>query len=52
MRPWLARRKVRELTPEVILAWQRELRERGGTKNGKPLSANSAGWLGHRWPAR
>ncbi len=41
VRPWLGRRKVRELTPEVILAWQRELRERGGTKNGKPLSANS-----------
>ena len=39
VRPWLGRRRVRELTPEVILAWQRELRERGGTKNGKPLSA-------------
>ena len=32
VRPWLGRRRVRELTPEVILAWQRELRERGGTK--------------------
>lgn len=41
VRPWLGKRRVRELTPEVILAWQRELRERGGTKNGKPLSPNS-----------
>jgi integrase len=41
VRPWLGRRRVRELTPEVILAWQRQLRERGGSKNGKPLSANS-----------
>lgn len=41
VRPWLGRRKVRELTPEVILSWQRELRERGGTKTGKALSPNS-----------
>lgn len=41
VRPWLGRRRVKELTPEVIVAWQRGLRERGGTKNGKPLSVNS-----------
>lgn len=41
VRPWLGRRKVRELTPEAILTWQRELLEHGGTKRGKPLAANS-----------
>ncbi len=41
VRPWLGRRRVRDLTPELLLAWQRELSQRGGTKNGKPLAANS-----------
>ena len=41
VRPWLGRRKVRELTPEAILTWQRELLEHGGTKKGKALAANS-----------
>jgi integrase len=41
VRPWVGRRRARDLTPELLLAWQRELSQRGGTKNGKPLSANS-----------
>lgn len=41
VRPWLGRRRVRDLTPELLLAWQRELSQRGGTKKGKPLAANS-----------
>lgn len=41
VRPWLGTKKVRDLTPEVILAWQRRLLAGGGTKGGKPLSANT-----------
>ena len=41
VRPWLGRRRVRDLTPELLLAWQRELSQRAGTTNGKPLAANS-----------
>lgn len=41
VRPWLGRRRVRDLTPEVVLWWQRQLAQRGGTKNGKPLAPNS-----------
>lgn len=41
VRPWLGTKKVRDLTPEVILAWQRKLLAEGGTKGGKPLSANT-----------
>jgi site-specific recombinase XerC len=41
VRPWLGTKKVRDLTPEVILAWQRKLLAGGGTKGGKPLSANT-----------
>ncbi len=41
VRPWLGKKKVRDLTPEVILAWQRKLLAGGGTKGGKPLSANT-----------
>ena len=41
VRPWLGKKKVRDLTPEVILAWQRKLLAGGGTKSGKPLSANT-----------
>ena len=41
VRPWLGKKRVRDLTPEVILAWQRQLLAGGGTKGGKPLSANT-----------
>jgi integrase len=33
--------KVRDVTPEVILTWQRQLTKAGGTKNAKPLAPNT-----------
>jgi len=33
--------KVRDVTPEVILRWQRQLTKGGGTKNAKPLAPNT-----------
>ena len=41
VRPWLGKRKVRDITPEVILTWQRKLTQGGGTKNGKALAPNT-----------
>ena len=41
VRPWLGARKVRDITPEVILTWQRKLTSGGGTKNGKALAPNT-----------
>lgn len=41
VRPLLGPRKVRDLTPDLIVAWQRELAKSGGTKTGKALSANT-----------
>jgi integrase len=41
VRPHLGARKVRDVTPEVVIAWQRKLMQGGGVKNGKPLSANT-----------
>jgi integrase len=41
IRPWLGRKRVRDLTPDAVLAWQRKLMAGGGTKGGKPLSANT-----------
>lgn len=41
IRPWLGRKRVRDLTPETVLAWQRKLTAGGGTKGGKPLAANT-----------
>jgi integrase len=41
VRPWLGKKRVRELTPEAILAWQRRLRADGGVKRGQALSANT-----------
>lgn len=41
IRPHLGAKRVRDLTPEVVLAWQRKLTKGGGTKTGTPLSANS-----------
>jgi integrase len=42
IRPHLGKKRVRDITPEVILAWQRKLTREGGTKqkkgeDGKPL---------------
>jgi integrase len=41
VRPALGARKVRDLTPDVILAWQRKLLKSGSVKSGKPLAANT-----------
>ena len=41
VRPALGPRKVRDLTPEAVLAWQRELLKGGGVKTGKPLAPNT-----------
>ena len=41
VRPWLGKKRVRELTPEVILAWQRRLTTGGGTKDGRALAPNT-----------
>ncbi|MGH8997343.1 MAG: tyrosine-type recombinase/integrase [Acidimicrobiales bacterium] len=41
VRPYLGARRVRDVTPEVVLAWQRKLTKEGGTKDRKPLSANT-----------
>lgn len=41
VRALLGARKVRDVIPEVILAWQRRLARGGGTKNGKPLAPNT-----------
>jgi len=40
IRPHLGARRVREITPQVLNAWQRALAESGATRGG-PLSANS-----------
>jgi integrase len=51
IRPYIGDRRVQNVTPEVILAWQRELLKQGGAKrskdkdgkpgSGKPLSPNT-----------
>ena len=41
VRPLLGAKKVRDLTPEAVVAWQRALTKGGGTKSGKPLAANT-----------
>lgn len=41
IRPWLGSKRVRDLTPEMILTWQRHLAQRGGAKAGKPLTPNT-----------
>jgi integrase len=40
VRPWLGARRVRDVTPEVILNWQRELAICGSRK-GNPLAPNT-----------
>ncbi len=41
IRPHLGTKRVRDITPELVLAWQRKLLQQGGTKHGKPLAANT-----------
>jgi integrase len=41
VRPILGTKRVRDVTPEVILAWQRKLMNGGGTKYGKALAPNT-----------
>jgi integrase len=41
VRPHVGAKKVRDVTPETILAWQRKLTKEGGVKDAKPLSANT-----------
>lgn len=41
VRPWLGGHQVRALTPEVVLAWQRQLSAGTETKRGKPLAPNT-----------
>jgi hypothetical protein len=41
VRPHLGKKRVRDVTAEVVLAWQRKLTKQGGTKDGKALSANT-----------
>lgn len=41
IRTYLGQRKVRDITPEVIVAWQRRLAEGGGAKSGRALSPNT-----------
>ncbi len=41
VRPYLGPRRLGDLTGELIVAWQRHLAEKGGTKAGKPLAPNT-----------
>lgn len=41
VRPLLGGRRVRDITPETLLEWQRRLAKGGGVKAGKPLSPNT-----------
>lgn len=41
VRKLLGTRKVRDVTPEVILTWQRKLLAEGGAKDRKPLAPNT-----------
>ncbi len=41
VRPLLGGRRLRDVTPEAVLEWQRRLAKAGGSKNGKPLAPNT-----------
>jgi len=41
VRPWLGARGVRDVTPAMILTWQRKLTSGGGTRNGTALAPNT-----------
>ncbi len=37
VRPFIGARRVRDVTPEVVLTWQRKLLKEGGAKSGRTL---------------
>lgn len=41
VRPLLGMRRVRDVTPDVVLAWQRALADGTASRRGKPLAANT-----------
>jgi integrase len=41
VRPLLGPLKIRDVTPDSVVAWQRRLANSGGTKNGRPLAPNT-----------
>ena len=41
VRPHLGHKRVRDVTPEVVEAWQRQLTKGGGIQSGKGLKANT-----------
>lgn len=41
VRPLLGTKLVRDVTPDVVLAWQRALGDGSGSRRGKPLSPNT-----------
>jgi integrase len=41
IRPYLGAHRVRDVTSEVIVAWQRKLLKEDGHRKGRPLSANT-----------
>lgn len=41
VRPLLGNRKVRDVTPDVVLAWQRKVLKAGGVKHGQALAPNT-----------
>jgi integrase len=41
VRPLLGNRKVRDVTPDVVLAWQRKVLKTGGVKHGQALAPNT-----------
>ena len=41
VRPLLGTKRVRDVTPEIVLAWQRGLSDGTASKRGRPLSPNT-----------
>ena len=41
VRPLLGPKRLRDVTPEAVLEWQRRLAKEGGAKDGKPLAPNT-----------
>jgi hypothetical protein len=41
VRPHLGPRRLRDVSSEVVLAWQRKLTKEGATKSGRGLAANT-----------
>ena len=44
VRPHLGARRVRDITPEILLAWQRKLAREGATKNGQDFPPTPSAW--------